>query len=666
MHESPRTDRSKHRSQVVTAAALVVFAGLVARPALAQVNPLERTPPPTKAEPMPPVPPPATEPNIPTEAQQAVLDAHVYDISAFVFRYAVEHADMPTLDQLMNKNVTLGVRDGVYVSPRPGVESVTLKMEELSSVQKTQRKFAASAINIISLRVVDFFNEHGLVGVAVIPAQGQLDPRSLEDLRPAEQRTLVLDIWVRTVKEVRTLGAGPRWSKPTAPDNRPSLATRINHPVHEQIRDGSPVQPGDLLRKDDVEHYIDRLDRQPGRRIDATVAAADAPGDVILDYVVTENRPWTAYFQFSNTGTEETQTWRERFGFIDNQLTNRDDILSIDYLTAGFTDENDVLVTYDAPLLGSSTTRVRVYGSASDFTASDVGFPGENFEGDSWNVGAELVTNIVQHKHSFVDLFGGARWENVHVKNEAAELNGNSDFFIPYAGLRFERNIYKASTSAELRLEANAPSIAHTEHDLDPLGRLGAERSWIALKWNIYHSFYLEPLIHRDWGNPDAPYRHSTLAHEIALSFRGQNSFGNRLIPQEEQTIGGLYTVRGYPESLVAGDDVYIASAEYRFHLPRFMAPGAPGTLIGRPFRYRPEDRNGSPDWDLVLKAFLDVGRATGDGLESATLVGAGVGAELSVLRNLSFRLDWGVALKSARDVNSGDNRLHFVGTILY
>ena len=60
------------------------------------------------------------------------------------------------------------------------------------------------------------------------------------------------------------------------------------------------------------------------------------------------------------------------------------------------------------------------------------------------------------------------------------------------------------------------------------------------------------------------------------------------------------------------------------------------------------------------------VGRVTGENLPSETLIGTGVGAEVSVLRNLNLRLDVGVPLKDVGDTNSGDARLHFVGTLLY
>src|ERR1044071_9064582 len=79
--------------------------------------------PPTQGEP-PPVPaeqpkPPAPEPAGQGPAGEELLDSKLFDISAFVFRYAVEHPDLPSIDELGPLTVTLGVRDGVYVSARP-------------------------------------------------------------------------------------------------------------------------------------------------------------------------------------------------------------------------------------------------------------------------------------------------------------------------------------------------------------------------------------------------------------------------------------------------------------------------------------------------------------------------------------------------------------------
>ena len=44
---------------------------------------------------------------------------------------------------------------------------------------------------------------------------------------------------------------------------------------------------------------------------------------------------------------------------------------------------------------------------------------------------------------------------------------------------------------------------------------------------------------------------------------------GSRLVPNEEMAVGGLYTVRGYPESITAGDTVINGTIEYRYHLAK-------------------------------------------------------------------------------------------------
>jgi hemolysin activation/secretion protein len=138
--------------------------------------------------------------------------------------------------------------------------------------------------------------------------------------------------------------------------------------------------------------------------------------------------------------------------------------------------------------------------------------------------------------------------------------------------------------------------------------------------------------------------------------------------------VGGLFTVRGYPESVVAGDSILVGSAEYRFHFPRSRPPmevERQKRLFGRPFRWVPEAPYGKADWDFILKGFLDVGKTIQTdrlGFENNdTLVGAGVGVELQFKQNATLRVDWGFALSSIEnEVNSGDNRVHVVFTVLY
>jgi hemolysin activation/secretion protein len=73
----------------------------------------------------------------------------------------------------------------------------------------------------------------------------------------------------------------------------------------------------------------------------------------------------------------------------------------------------------------------------------------------------------------------------------------------------------------------------------------------------------------------------------------------------------------------------------------------------------------------LILKAFFDVGHTVNNNRKSfendETLIGTGVGIEFQFRRNLTLRLDWGFVLDEIEGVaDTGDNRVHFVGTILF
>jgi len=65
-------------------------------------------------------------------------------------------------------------------------------------------------------------------------------------------------------------------------------------------------------------------------------------------------------------------------------------------------------------------------------------------------------------------------------------------------------------------------------------------------------------------------------------------------------------------------------------------------------FRLAPQQVYGRPDWDLVFRGFVDVGKSIrnnpqlGSGTElNQFLVGAGAGVELAFKGNLTVRVDW-------------------------
>lgn len=652
----------------------------------------------------PPEPPPPPQPSRtagPDEIAPTEDDGQPYLVARIVLEYSAAHPENPELGTLLNLQVGLTPVPEGYVAPRPGAPVVLRRISELGLAGAEGKPvfLYGSALRAIGQRVVRELNKRGLIVVFVEPNPEDIDALSdsQDDLRlHPETDPMRLIIRLGAVKELRTVAAGDRKIK----------GERINNPLHAYVKAGSPLQGppaaapapgrparspeeqpeeqpaepaeapeaqrGSLIRRDQLDDYVARLNRHPGRRVDVAIAPADAdsPGEVLVDYLVNENNPWTIYAQVSNTGTRNTDLWRERFGFSNTQLTGNDDILRLDFITAGFQDTSALIASYEFPI-GSDALRGRVYGSLSEFTASDVGLGGENFTGTGWNIGGEGIWNLYQKHDLFVDGVAGFRAQRVCVENEVLEVAGNATFYIPYVGVRASRETEASSSYGALTLESTIGNPS--QEQVDNMGRAEPDKNWTVLQYEAGTSFFLEPIFF-----PDArrPQDGATLAHEMAISLHGQWAFDNRLIPNAEDTAGGLSTVRGYPESVVAGDSTIIGTLEYRFHLARAMGvePDPTATpLFGQPFRYRPQQAYGQADWDLILKTFLDAGRVVNsDRLEfetDETLVGTGLGVELQIMRNFSARVDWGIALtqvSGGEEVSAGSNRFHISLTLLY
>lgn len=589
-------------------------------------------------------------------------DGRAYPVSRFVFEYPLAHPELPPTEALADTRVTLGKTAEGYVGPWPWLELVEIRLGDV----QTETVFWGSAIAAINQAVRGRLErEFGMIGHLVTPVSTEIDfEGDRSDLRAPGNTTLTIQVWRATVDRVRSVGFGQKWYE--REDN-------LDNPRHGWIREKSPLQEGDLLRKPALDDRLAFLNRHPGRRVDAALSPTGEPGGVVLDYLVTEAKDWSVYYQLTNTGSESTNEWVHRFGFFDNQLTGHDDILSVDYITAGFDESHVVLGSYSFPISPSRRVRAKVYGRYNRYTSNDVGAGLADFEGEGYELGAEVSANVWQAGPAFLDLFGGVRWEHISVENSSLLIDGDEDFVIPYLGARVERDTPLSRLFAELTLDFGTGG----SDDLNALGRFNAEGDFMRLRGQASTSFFLEPLVDPRGFRGERGPDHMTLAHQLYFSARFQTTFGDRVVPNYQQTAGGFFTVRGYDESEAVGDNAIIATAEYRFYLGRALPQTEElGSLAGRPFRDRRTEPYGGADWDLLLRTFIDVGRVTNEDRvplveTDATLVGVGLGAELRVKNNLTLRVDYGVGLTGvgeglSRRADSGDSHLHFMATILY
>ena len=581
-------------------------------------------------------------------------------------------AKAPPVASLLELEVPLVMDGDVLRAPRPGEAATKYR---LSDFGPDEVRLDYSAVDAIAWTIAAplMNGDPGYLCVSVFPDYKDIGLRAPHDDnrwdREAETykyKELHFIAFVPEIVDVRLIAG-------QADD--PKLAERRINPeknaVHDYIRSHSPIQSGASLRKGPLDNFVERINRHPGRRVDLAVSAAsEDPTQATLDYIVTERNPWLFYAQTSNTGTAATGEWRERFGILNNQVSGRDDILQIDYSTAGFKNSHAVLGSYSVRL--GEQLRGQVNASWNTFEAPDLGVNNTNFEGDGWSAGGELAWNFLQRGPFFVDAIAGARYESSSITNATAGAEGSGDFLIPYVGVRAERVTQASTFFASISSEYSAHEDVENR---DQLGRLSTDENSVAVRYEATTTAYLEPLISPDaWaGKTETGTR--TLAHEVAFSLRGQWS-PDRNVPTHETVIGGLSSVRGYPESFSAGDSSVIASAEYRFHLPRALpiSEDRRQTFMGAPFRWRAWEPYGIADWDLIFRAFVDAGKTfNNDPLPTEvdrTLIGAGVGAELQFRSNFSVRVDLGIPLKSEsngdENIESGEPRLHVIGTVSF
>jgi hemolysin activation/secretion protein len=572
---------------------------------------------------------------------------------------------------LRSVRIDLGKSSETYTAPRASEPVITETVGDLLDVN-TPRRFDSGALLAINDSIRHFFEREGLLAVKVYVDPSEIQGSTqLQDVRAGGDTDLHLVVLVGKVGQVHVAVSGRKQPM----ENELEARIRRNSPV--RAARSASTQPSDaaLLKKNALDDYIFRLNRQPGRRVDATIAPGVDPGTIDLNYLVQESKPWSIYGQVSNTGTRQTRPLRERFGVLDSNLTGNDDVLSIDYVTADFDPASQaVMASYEFPILADSALRARTYGSYSSFVASDVGLGDEHFSGNQTVAGAELIGNIYQYHALFLDAFAGMRFESISSANQTAGTEGSADFGIPYVGLRLQRATAESSLFASVTGESGFTEADQSE--LDALGRTDIDKRFGVLQSDVEYSFFLEPLIHpNQYEQGSGP-----MANEVAFSFRGQSALGSRLVPEEQQTVGGLYTVRGYPESLTAGDDMILASAEYRLHVPRLFTPAAPQKIhwLGNDesMRWVPDRPGGQADWDLILKAFVDGAhvwqsdRALGE--DDSALLSIGVGAELQFRQNLNAQVYWGVPLVDVNgpsvdeSVKAGSSRVSFSVTLFY
>ncbi|MBJ7449848.1 MAG: ShlB/FhaC/HecB family hemolysin secretion/activation protein [Parachlamydiales bacterium] len=527
-----------------------------------------------------------------------------------------------------------------FTGPKKGEKSDCIT---LGQVGQFKRWYRSDALVEMAQQIVAYFNDLGLIGISVEVDPTQIDSKG-DDLR-TNDKELTFVIYTGYLSHIQTVALNTV-NKCEDGINLSKYSSLIeNFPLHLAY-DGCSIDGGSLFNCDLVSDYLYRINRYPGRRINAEITGVTPDGGIDVNLVIAEDKPWFVYANISNTGSEATGHWIDRFGFVDYQLTRHDDTFSIEYATAHFKAMHSLMGYYEAPVWGVPRTRIRVDGMRSTFALYSQDLQ-VNFDTTQDRFGPSVIVNVYQHRNLFIDTTLGVYWFRVSALNNLFTTYTTENFFLPTVGLVLEKCGDSYSIQSAISYEKNFSGVAHTNaNDLANLGRINPSVNWSLLEASFNGTAYLNPKL----------FDHN---HEFALLFSGQYAFGNRLIPQKEGILGGLYSVRGYDQSVTVGDTVFFGQLEYRYHFPKSCC--VPTVECPHPY-VRP--------WDFMLRGFFDAGRAIYTRHETYevdyTLAGVGGGLEVMYRKNIRLRADAGIALLTVEQNKAGTGRFYFSATLMF
>lgn len=475
--------------------------------------------------------------------------------------------------------------------------------------------------------LLSVYQKKGYAGVYVyVPAESFSEKQELKD------GVLQIKVTEATISQVKITYLDVEGNPPEKKYLKPEI-----------IEEWSPVKPGELINKKELDDFLNLLNLNPDRYITATVSKGEAD-TLELEYNIYEVSPWHYFIQVDNAGTKDRR-WSPRIGLINTNLTGRDDTLTA--VLQGPIDDRfsknrySAFISYDVPLF-SPKLRLNVFGGRSEFDID--GGQGIQFLGNGTIWGGTLTYNLLQKNNWFFDIYSGVSFETSKV---------TSSMFSAVLGSEVAMNLW--SIGAKLHKTDDMSKTTISIDRTQRIGGSGQKAYWDAAtltgaRTNADSNFWI-------WTFNATRYQYldTNKVHRIlgSVKYIWPNA---RLIPAKMTTFGGMYSVRGYKESAVVADGGVLASFQYEYDLVKHSQ--AKLAAKREPREKTPKLRKLAP---LV---FFDYGRAD---IKSAVageksrqeLYSVGIGVLAEWGKNLSGGVYYGYPLKKTSTTDVGSGRIN-------
>ena len=400
------------------------------------------------------------------------------------------------------------------------------------------------------------------------------------------------------------------------------------------------VETGDRINRRIVETDLDWLNENPIRQVNLIYERGESDGtsDIVLD--VTEEKPFSAYAGFANTGVDTTGEEEWNFGFTYYNPFQLEHLLGYHFATDLEWDNLEAHSVYYQAFLPWRHTLTLV---GAHVTSESLPFLPTMVEGESRQFSVEYRIPLERPpfnrnwKHAFTAAFD-------YKSTNTDLLFGGLTFFNTDVQIGQFRGAYDAIVRGDDGVTRGAVGIVGAPGDMFDnnddasfgLARPGSDASY----------FYAFAEIERLQNLP--------CGAKLRFKMHAQGS-GDRLNSTEQLLAGGYQTVRGFDESLIRGDSGIITTLELispEFSVCNYF--GGPGG----------DAWNAIAFWDA---AALDISDPL-VGEVSPSIQSLGFGLNCRIGENGTARAAYGWEVQSHGLLPTDDNggKFHFGLTYIY
>lgn len=399
----------------------------------------------------------------------------------------------------------------------------------------------------------------------------------------------------------------------------------------ERLKHYWKIMPGsgEILHYDKISKSVQMMNRNPDRKVKADLRAGKKPGTT--DIILTPKTTFPVHFSasFDNEGSAATGRGRTTLGIRHNNFLGLDDTFLSGYNFGNFF--SGIYAYHSVPLNYNGTSLL--YGYSHDQAKPTKQYTPDNIKSDATNTSVSLHQDLYSRDTYLGEISLGFEADDKTVKLNTGPYYRDRLRIFSLSGAFFRRNT--KSTTYFTQEYSQGVNAFGASGENNPLASRGAKPVFSKFKVGLWHK--------------------RVLPADFQLNFRFKAQLSSRkLTPQEEFSLGGMDSVRGYPNGDYLADNAVTESLELL--IPTFFIPRS----WSLPYADRPLKDQLTPVF------FVDHGwgkrrgaRATEH--KSVNQLGIGPGIRIRLYNQANLRFAWGFPIAANHPITEkGDSQFHF------